>query len=635
MTKANTSAIAKLSAAFIAVAMLLTIAAPAKAATIEELQAMIAQLTQQLAALSGGSSTTSSAAYTFTRSLTVGAQGADVTALQNYLIGAGHSISAGATGYFGAQTAAAVAKWQAANGISPAVGYFGSVSQAKYNSLVAAAPTTTTTTTTTTGELSGGAASLTMTNESADTETTVTAGNSKNVEGFRLAASGGDTKVTNIKLRVQTNTTPTSGASSYLSHYADSFAIYAGGEKIAQVDAADFTRDLSGDYSANVAVSQMIKKGDSNKVTFYIAMKAPSTLDSADTTGVVATVSVTSIRYTDSTGAILSLSGSDVSTASTAGISVSKTDSAEKQSISAASDNMSAGVAVVNETTTTEVDLLKFNVKATGADMKYDTILVTVSGTGTSTSYVTDWYLYRGSTRVEDMVASNALGNTVTFSFADQRSLAKGDTDAYRVVAKVKRGDTSGLLGKTITASFSSVNLENSAGNTVSTVDGSATGNTQTLMFKGVASSDFSASSVATSDTNGKITKQTFTISFKLKAFGATMYVGKGITTTGSAITATTTGADFASSFAASTTLSTASELTSTANTVNSMFEIPSGETRTFTAEVTVGSGTLSATNYGQISLVSVAGATSSSATVIATTPSPAQDFKSASKAVY
>ncbi len=72
---------------------------------------------------------------TFTRSLTVGSRGADVTCLQNTLVSAGHATFT-ATGYFGAMTKAAVAKWQAAAGISPAVGFFGPLSRAKLAMMV-------------------------------------------------------------------------------------------------------------------------------------------------------------------------------------------------------------------------------------------------------------------------------------------------------------------------------------------------------------------------------------------------------------------------------------------------------------------------------------------------------------------
>src|SRR3989344_1237706 len=82
-----------------------------------------------------GTGSTGTTACTFTRSLTVGATGADVTCLQTYLEGTGHFTYTGAKGYFGSITKTAVAAWQAANGVSPAVGYFGSLSQAKYSAV--------------------------------------------------------------------------------------------------------------------------------------------------------------------------------------------------------------------------------------------------------------------------------------------------------------------------------------------------------------------------------------------------------------------------------------------------------------------------------------------------------------------
>lgn len=132
----------KLFVAFVAAAMLFTLATPAKAQTAEELQAQINALMAQIAALqssTGGSSATV-AACTFTRSLTVGSQGEDVKCLQNALTPKYFTNAGGATGYFGSVTQSAVAAWQAANGISPAVGYFGPVSQAKYNAMMTETP---------------------------------------------------------------------------------------------------------------------------------------------------------------------------------------------------------------------------------------------------------------------------------------------------------------------------------------------------------------------------------------------------------------------------------------------------------------------------------------------------------------
>lgn len=112
---------------------------------IAQLQAQIAALQAQLNALSAGT-TAPSTACNFTRSLYLGVVGDDVKCLQQYLNGAGHAVSASGAGspgnettYYGSRTQGAVASWQAANGVAPAVGYFGPISQAKYTQ-VAGAP---------------------------------------------------------------------------------------------------------------------------------------------------------------------------------------------------------------------------------------------------------------------------------------------------------------------------------------------------------------------------------------------------------------------------------------------------------------------------------------------------------------
>lgn len=105
---------------------------------IQQLQAAIAQLQSQSGGMTGGVST----ACSFTRNLTVGSTGDDVKCLQQYLNAAGYKIAATGPGspgnestYFGSLTRAALAKWQQANGISPAAGYFGPVSRAKYTAM--------------------------------------------------------------------------------------------------------------------------------------------------------------------------------------------------------------------------------------------------------------------------------------------------------------------------------------------------------------------------------------------------------------------------------------------------------------------------------------------------------------------
>jgi sulfur carrier protein ThiS len=109
------------------------------ASMIADLQAKIAALIAQ----SGGSATGgTSAGMTFTTNLAVGATGASVHSLQVWLNGHGFPVAASGAGSagsetmtFGSATKAALAKFQAAHGISPAAGYFGPKTRALLNSL--------------------------------------------------------------------------------------------------------------------------------------------------------------------------------------------------------------------------------------------------------------------------------------------------------------------------------------------------------------------------------------------------------------------------------------------------------------------------------------------------------------------
>lgn len=93
-----------------------------------DIQAQIQALLQQVAALQEQLKKLSTTPCEFARDLFSGLQGEDVKCLQQYL----DVIN---TGFFGNLTKAAVAKWQSANNISPAAGYFGPISRKKYQEL--------------------------------------------------------------------------------------------------------------------------------------------------------------------------------------------------------------------------------------------------------------------------------------------------------------------------------------------------------------------------------------------------------------------------------------------------------------------------------------------------------------------
>lgn len=129
LTKSKT---AKFVVGFVGVMLALWLIAPvsARAQTVAELQAQIAALLAQVAQLQtllGGGSTGGSAPVP---PLTMGSTGSEVVKLQQVLVSKGFlTMPAGvAMGTFGPLTKAALAAWQAANGVSPAVGYYGSIS---------------------------------------------------------------------------------------------------------------------------------------------------------------------------------------------------------------------------------------------------------------------------------------------------------------------------------------------------------------------------------------------------------------------------------------------------------------------------------------------------------------------------
>lgn len=127
------------------------VATPAKADAVSDLQAQVQALLAQITSLQGGSTTSTTPAagcYTFTRNHSMGNTGGEVMWIQQFLNTHGAVVAATGAGspgmessYFGAKTKAAVAAWQAANGVSPASGYWGPLTRAAANAKCAGSTT--------------------------------------------------------------------------------------------------------------------------------------------------------------------------------------------------------------------------------------------------------------------------------------------------------------------------------------------------------------------------------------------------------------------------------------------------------------------------------------------------------------
>lgn len=106
-----------------------------------QLQALLQQVSQLQSQMNGSAQTNatpsipvSSPNALFTRNLTIGSQGTDVFQLQQLLITDGYLTAITVpTGYFGPATKNALIAYQTAKGISPATGFFGSLTRASIN----------------------------------------------------------------------------------------------------------------------------------------------------------------------------------------------------------------------------------------------------------------------------------------------------------------------------------------------------------------------------------------------------------------------------------------------------------------------------------------------------------------------
>jgi peptidoglycan hydrolase-like protein with peptidoglycan-binding domain len=325
----------------------------------------------------------------FTRNLTIGSTGADVTALQTKL-----GVTP-ATGYFGAITKAAVVAYQTANGIVPASGYVGPLTLAKLNAGVVVVPVTPVTPVTpVVSGLNGGAGDLDVVKTSTDVENSLKEGEEGvKVLGVKAEADGSDIEVTSIKVTL-TNASSTDGTSEKLTNYLDEVIIMLGDEEVGSVDADDFTKtsDTPDTFSKTISLKEaVIRENDDEKI--YVAVSAGS-IDSEDLSADWNVV-IDTIRYVDATGAILtaSLPSSVDTTGETFSFDdVTTDDDIDIKSSSANPDNET--VRVEDDSVSDEILALvfKLDVDEDSADVMITSIpvVLTVTAAGSNASSIED-----------------------------------------------------------------------------------------------------------------------------------------------------------------------------------------------------------------------------------------------------
>ena len=528
----------------LSLAMVLGAAAPAGAMTVAELQAQINALMAQLATLQGGAAMSTSAC-TFTRSLTVGSSGSDVVCLQQALVAQGHLVMpAGvAMGYFGSLTKAAVAKWQAANGVAPAVGYFGPISQAKFSAMVSVGGTVPGSTVS--GSVSGGIttpgveATLTVSkNPNPASGSKLYEGNSRvGLLGIKLEAKRGDVKVERVKIDLDAATGGNNDQDLY-NKISDKIYVMDGDNVLASMDLNSSTVVKDGsDYFITITGFGFVVPKDSTKV-LTVGLGARNTWDSAyDTDSWTLGVPADGVRGID--GAGINQYGPATAFTNSFTTEGNLADSATL-TVSTASDTPQDMEKICTSSSSEDecdkLELLRFNMRAEKDNVLVTDLNVALAKVGTGGATSTTLYLYDGSSLVGSATLLNqaqqvAGGPSAIFTDIDY-PVAKDTTKTLSV--KIDIQDAT-ILASAYTASTtaSMFTAENTNG-TSATVSGTGIG--ETVVVRKIGPEFTLVSKSITYGASGGFTGATSTAKadfvIRMKAVGGDIVFGDSASTT-------------------------------------------------------------------------------------------------------
>ncbi|QQR82849.1 peptidoglycan-binding protein [Candidatus Campbellbacteria bacterium] len=592
----------------------LFVGSTAQAATAEELQAQITALLAQISQLQGGSSAASTGCYAFTRDLTLGSSGADVTALQSYLASKG-MFSATATGFFGPLTKTAVSAWQTANGVMPAAGYFGAVSRAKFASTCA--PTTTTGGTTTGGStsLQGGAGSVN------DYSLTTALNNEKvgeneedvSVLGLEVEADdGSDLALTAVRLNFDKGS-----ATNNFDKYASDVSVWLDGEEYGRVDASEFTK--SNNYQKTISLDNgaVIKAGEIGKLVVKV-----SGISSLKATGTW-TLDINQVRFEDAQGSLISEDPSTAARTLQFESFASASNIELKASLGDATINDAHVINVDATDDTADVELLSFNLEAKGtSDILINEIpvLFTATGAGNVDDMISDVTLYADGEEIGSENVPTTSGATETITFTDLNyTLPAGDKVVFVVKANFLSLADALDAGDTIKAEMSGtevdlIDAEDEAGEALTSGDltGTALGEASVVYDSGIAVKlvgNPTAVRTFTADAAGEDDQGEYKIVFDVTAFDDDMYIDASTLDYVGAADAAGQGVVFATSTSAGQPVVSSKVLsaqgTETKDSAGS-FWIEDGQTRRFTLTVILTADTTPTDGSSVVSIRSI-----------------------------
>lgn len=652
----------KASVAFVAIAMLFTMFAPAaQAQSSADLQAQIEALLAQISGLQGSTQGTVAGGvcpYTWTRDLNVGAQGADVMKLQQFLnanadtrVSATGAGSVGAeTEFYGPATAAAVSKFQVMyradiltpSGLVNPTGYFGPSTRAKANSVCVAGPVVTPTPTDPDPtdptddedmELSGeGSLDRFEIDDASDTDLQEGAEDEVIAE-LKLEATDGDLEVTRMDIVLEADS---------LNDEQDpwevfeTLSLWVDGKKVAEKAADDEDEYLNEDDGSFRFSGFSIILPEDEEVEVFIGATIQGDVDGVDdSTSADWSVYVDEVRYFDADGVSDDDSTTDeIGSSNAVDFEIVQEGDGEELKFSLSSSNPDATDIVVDtDQKTNDVTILEYTIEAEDADIELNTLFVKILTSTTSSLVIDDVSMDIEGDVFDAEGSASAASTTTVFEFDIDGDVVveEGEKVVVKVMVDFRAQESSNNVdrytnGTTIKASVTSVETDMTdaeGSDDIADFSGTAVGEEHTLVAEGILV-PVDAVETAT-DTQGD-NDQTgiLTIEFDVTAVEADFYITDNVF----GATSTTNGVVYTLEGPNGFTATSSGVLSSTADEdTDGVYTVRDGETETFTLTVTVDTNT---TGQHRISLSEINYSEDEDGITGAElyTPTPAQDFR-------